>query len=38
MLALGGFLLAALLVVTAAHGIGYHGQFVIDAFSGFVKS
>ncbi|MGA8193615.1 MAG: NADH-quinone oxidoreductase subunit NuoN [Acetobacteraceae bacterium] len=37
MLALGGFLLAALLVVTAARGIGYHGQFVSDAFSGFVK-
>ncbi len=37
MFALGGFLLAALLVVTSARGVGYHGQFVADAFSGFVK-
>jgi NADH-quinone oxidoreductase subunit N len=37
MLALGGFLLAALLVVTCVRGVGYHGQFVTDAFSGFAK-
>jgi NADH-quinone oxidoreductase subunit N len=37
MFALGGFLLAALLVVTTARGVGYHGQFVSDAFSSFVK-
>ena len=35
--ALGGLLLAALLVVTSARGVGYHGQFVGDAFAGFVK-
>jgi NADH-quinone oxidoreductase subunit N len=37
MFALGGFLLAALLVVTSARGAGYAGQFVSDAFSSFVK-
>ena len=37
MFALGGFLLAALLVLTASRGVGYHGQFVADAFSSFVK-
>ena len=37
MFALGGFLLAALLVLTANRGVGYHGQFVSDAFSSFVK-
>jgi NADH-quinone oxidoreductase subunit N len=37
MFALGGLLLAALLVVTSARGVGYRGQFVADAFSGFVK-
>ena len=37
MLALGGFLLAAFLVVTAARGVGYHGQFISDAFASFVK-
>ena len=37
MFALGGFLLAALLVLTSNRGIGYHGQFVADAFSSFVK-
>ena len=37
MFALGGFLLAALLVLTAARGVGYHGQFVADAFSSFIK-
>ena len=34
---LGGFLLAGLLVLTAGRGVGYHGQFVADAFSSFVK-
>ena len=37
MFALGGFLLAALLVLTATRGTGYHGQFVADAFSSFIK-
>jgi NADH-quinone oxidoreductase subunit N len=37
MSALGGFLLAALLVLTATRGVGYRGQFVSDAFSGFSK-
>src|SRR5215471_29834 len=37
MFALGGFLLATLLVATAARGTGYHGQFVTDAFSSFAK-
>ncbi|MEJ0015295.1 MAG: NADH-quinone oxidoreductase subunit NuoN [Acetobacteraceae bacterium] len=37
MFALGGLLLAALLVMTTKPGTGYHGQFVADAFSGFVK-
>ena len=37
MFALGGFLLAALLVLTSARGVGYHGQFVADAFSSFAK-
>ena len=37
MLALGGFLLAALLVATSPRGVGYHGQFVADAFSSFMK-
>ena len=37
MFALGGSLLAALLVLTSGLGVGYNGQFVADAFSGFVK-
>src|ERR1700761_8305164 len=37
MFALGGFLLAALLVLTSGRGVGYNGQFVADAFSSFVK-
>jgi NADH-quinone oxidoreductase subunit N len=37
MFALGGFLLAALLVLTSARGVGYHGQFTSDAFSAFVQ-
>jgi NADH-quinone oxidoreductase subunit N len=37
MFALGGFLLAALLVLTTNRGVGYNGQFVSDAFSSFAK-
>jgi NADH-quinone oxidoreductase subunit N len=37
MFALGGFLLAALLVLTSARGVGYHGQFTSDAFSAFMQ-
>jgi len=37
MFALGGFLLAALLVLTTSRGVGYHGQFISDAFSSFAK-
>ena len=37
MFALGGFLLAALLVLTSGRGVGYNGQFVADAFSSFAK-
>ncbi len=37
MFALGGFLIAALLVLTTPRGMGYNGQFVADAFAGFVK-
>jgi NADH-quinone oxidoreductase subunit N len=37
MFALGGMLLAALLVLTSDRGAGYNGQFVSDAFSVFVK-
>ncbi len=37
MFALGGMLLAALLVLTSDRGVGYNGQFVSDAFSVFVK-
>ena len=32
-----GFLVAALLVLTRVPGLGYHGQFVSDAFSAFNK-
>lgn len=35
MFTLGGFLVAALLVLTRTTGVGYHGQFVADAFSAF---
>jgi NADH-quinone oxidoreductase subunit N len=35
MFTLGGFLIAALLVLTRVPGLGYHGQFVADAFSAF---
>ncbi len=37
MFALGGFLLAALLVLTSARGVGYQGQFTSDAFSAFMQ-
>jgi NADH-quinone oxidoreductase subunit N len=37
MFALGGFLIAALLVLITPQGTGYNGQFVADAFAGFVK-
>ncbi|HUB44712.1 MAG TPA: NADH-quinone oxidoreductase subunit NuoN [Acetobacteraceae bacterium] len=35
MFTLGGFLIAAILVMTRVSGVGYHGQFVADAFSAF---
>jgi len=35
MFTLGGFLIAAILVMTRVNGVGYHGQFVADAFSAF---
>jgi NADH-quinone oxidoreductase subunit N len=37
MMTLGAFLIAGLLVLTGIPGIGYHGQFVSDSFSGFNK-
>ena len=37
MLTLGAFLVTGLLVIAGARGFGYHGQFVTDAFSLFVK-
>src|SRR5580698_1277688 len=37
MFTIGGFLVAALLVLTRVPGPGYHGQFVADAFSAFNK-
>lgn len=37
MFGLGGLLLTALLVMTGDRGLGYHGQFVSDPFSSFVK-
>jgi NADH-quinone oxidoreductase subunit N len=37
MFALGGFLIAGLLVVTRVSGVAYNGQFVTDAFSAFNK-
>ncbi len=37
MMTLGAFLIAGLLVLTGLPGIGYHGQFVSDSFSGFNK-
>jgi len=35
MFTLGGFLVAAILVMTRVYGVGYHGQVVADAFSAF---
>lgn len=35
MFTLGGFLVAALLVLTRTQGFGFHGQFVADPFSAF---
>jgi NADH-quinone oxidoreductase subunit N len=37
MFTLGGFLLAAFLVISTSPGTGFHGQFVVDAFSSFMK-
>ncbi len=37
MLAIGGFLIAGLLVLNGARGGGYNGQFVSDSFSSFNK-
>ncbi len=37
MLTIGALLLTAMLVVAGPQGIAYHGQFVADSFSGFVK-
>ena len=37
MLTLGGFLIAAWLVVTRTYGFGYFNQFVVDPFSSFNK-
>lgn len=37
MLALGAFLITALLVITGTGGSGYRGQFVADGFSSFAK-
>jgi NADH-quinone oxidoreductase subunit N len=35
MFVIGGFLIAALLVMTRTAGVGFHGQFVADPFSAF---
>ena len=37
MFTLGGFLLAAILVASRSPGVGFHGQFVVDSFSLFMK-
>ena len=37
MLAVGGFLVAAMLVIAGPSGMAYQGQFVADTFSAFVK-
>jgi NADH-quinone oxidoreductase subunit N len=37
MLTVGAFVLTGVLVISGAPGLGYHGMFVSDAFSGFVK-
>ena len=38
MMTLGAFLVTGFLLVTRAGGIGYHGQFTVDAFSIFCKA
>ena len=35
MFTIGGYLIAALLVLTRTNGFGFHGQFVADPFSAF---
>ncbi|MEI7713161.1 MAG: NADH-quinone oxidoreductase subunit NuoN [Rhodospirillales bacterium] len=37
MLAIGGFLVAGLMVLTGTRGVGFNGQFVADSFSTFNK-
>ena len=37
MFTIGGFVLAAFLVVSGSNGSGFHGQFVVDPFSSFMK-
>jgi NADH-quinone oxidoreductase subunit N len=37
MFTLGGFLVAAFLTLSTATGVGFHGQFVVDPFSSFMK-
>ena len=37
MLVIGGFLIAFVMVLTGARGLGFNGQFVADAFSSFNK-
>lgn len=37
MLTIGALLLAGVLVLSGVPGSGYHGQFVVDAYSGFAK-
>ena len=37
MATIGGFLLAAMLVIAGDAGLGFHGQFTSDSFSAFVK-
>ncbi len=34
---IGGFLIAAVLVISGGSGLGFHGQFTSDSFSSFVK-
>ncbi len=37
MFAIGGFLIAGMMVLTGVPGIGYHGQFIADPFAAFNK-
>jgi NADH-quinone oxidoreductase subunit N len=37
MLTIGSLVLAAMLVIAGPGGLGYHGQFAVDGFSGFAK-